>query len=203
MNHSARGLLVCAISMLALSTEVSAATFYSYNISQSLPCNNCNGNITLSGSVTTDGLGSLSAGNLPVWNLVMSVSGETPITITQNNSSFNTVGSTQINATAADLTFTLNGRSDAFSFAGNSNAPAIWNYGLGSSSIFTFFAGATQYTAQQALTYPSTVTASLIATSEVPEPSSSRLLLLSLACFLIGSGYVTIHAHRGPSLTST
>jgi hypothetical protein len=162
------------------------ATFYSYDLTETLPCNssNCSGSLTLTGSVTTAGLGALSANDISVWDLTMSGSGQTSIRLTQNNSTFSTFGSVQIQATANDLTFTSNSTNNGFTFGGSAAAPATWIYGASSSSIFTFGNGDDQLSAVQMLSFPSTFTAELASASAVPEPGSWLLMVLAGTVFL-------------------
>jgi hypothetical protein len=172
--------------LAALEAHAAPLTFYTYSVSaESLPCNsaNCpsNASINLQGTITTDGLGTLAASDIVVWNLAIALSGQTPIRLTQNNGQFSTFGSSQILATSSDLTMTRSTSSDGFSFGGSVNAPASWFYGIGQpAQVLSYNTDAnTQYTAQQTLTTPSTFTASLLSATETPEPASLFLVLIA------------------------
>jgi hypothetical protein len=102
------GSLAFSLGLTLFVAQGSAASFYTYNVSESLPCSNCTGNISLQGTITTDGLGSLSGKDVVVWGLTMSLSNQPPILLTQNNSAFSTYGSPQIQGTASNLIITLN-----------------------------------------------------------------------------------------------
>lgn len=171
--------------LVALETD--AATFYTYHVAaESLPCNSANGagnsNIDLQGTITTDGLGTLSASDIVVWDLTITLSDQTPIHLTQNKGPFSTFGSPQMLATSSELTMTRHISSDRFIFAGSSTAPASWFYGLTPSLEVLFYNtdANIQYYVQRMLTTPSTFTATAVAaTEEVPEPASVVLVVIA------------------------
>ena len=186
MKLSKFATLSLLLGLAALAAPAAPLTFYTYNVSaESLPCNasNCpdNTDIGLQGTMTTDGLGTLAASDIVVWNLTITLSGQTPIPLTQNNGQFSTFGSLQILATNSDLTITRKASSDGFAFGGSSSAMASWFYGIGQPAEVLFYNtdANTQYTAQQMLTTSSTFTASVLSTTETPEPASLFLFLIA------------------------
>ena len=126
-----------------------------------------------------------------VWDLAITLSGQTPIRLTQNNGQFSTFGSPQILATSSDLTMTRNASSDGFSFGGSINALASWFYGIGPPAEVLFYNtdANTQYNAQQMLTTPSTFTASILSATETPEPASFSLVLIAGFILLASGGH--------------
>jgi hypothetical protein len=108
----------------------------SYNVAESVPCmvTIYDGNITLTGTITTDALGALSFSDLVSWNLDFSANGQTLGTFTSSNSSFVTSGNPQIVATSDLLLVTINTSADEFNLAGNSSAPGLWTYSGGGPS---------------------------------------------------------------------
>ncbi len=109
-----------------------AAANTTYEVNESLICSSggCSGSLGLTGSITVDQLGSLSAANIVGWNLEIGNSVDTPVTLTQSNSAFTAVGAVQIAATASALTFALAVSTDGFEFDDTSTG-ASWIYGNG------------------------------------------------------------------------
>ena len=176
--------LTLVLGLVALAAHAAPLTFYTYNVSEALPCTsaNCpdNSNIALQGTITTDGLGILAARDIVVWDLTFTLTGQTPIRITQSSGGFGTKGSPQIQATSSDLTLTLNTPSDGFSFTGSSGgADALWYYTSPAQLLLFVKSETEQYSAQQKLTLPVTLTATAVSASDVPEPASFALVLLA------------------------
>ena len=176
--------LIPVLGLVAFAAHAAPLTFYTYSVSESLPCNsaNCpdNSDIGLQGTITTDGLGTLAARDIVVWDLTFSLTGQTPIRITQSNGGFATKGSPQIQATSSDLTLTLNTLSDGFTFTGSTaTASALWYYASAAQQLLFAASPNEQYYAQQKLTLPATLTATAVSATEVPEPASFGLVLLA------------------------
>ncbi len=178
--------LIPVLGSVACAAHAAPLTFYTYDVFEALPCNsaNCpdNTNIGLQGTITTDGLGTLAARDIVVWDLTFTLTGQTPIRITQSSGGFATKGSTQIQATSTDLTLTLNTLSDGFTFTGSTaTAAAFWYYASSAQQLGIATSPNDQYFAQQKLTLPSTLTAAAVSTTAVPEPASLGLVFLA-AC---------------------
>jgi hypothetical protein len=193
---------VVALSLTLFSVKGNAASFYTYDVApESLACNSPNcasgATIDLSGTITTDGLGSLVSNDIVSWDLAITLTGQSPIRLTQNIGSFGAFGSPQISATASDLTITINSTSQGFSFGGAESAPASWAYGVGEPFQVLFYntSDGTQYTAQQMFDLPSTFTASAVGAVATPEPASLPLLLAA-SMILLGSGLVNKSARH-------
>jgi hypothetical protein len=171
-----------------------AASFFTYDVPlESLACTsaNCSSGsaISLIGTITTDGTGSLSASDIVAWDLSITLSGQSAIRLTQNMGSFSTIGSPIISATSSDLTITLNQPPDGFQFAGSPTTPASWLYGVSPplETIFYNTSDGKQFYANRMLSLPSTFTASALAAVETPEPDSlsmAGLALLGSALFI-------------------
>jgi hypothetical protein len=178
------------LAFVLLKAEAAPITFYTYGVSESLVCTSVNcpndSNIALQGTLTTDGLGSLTAKDVVVWDLTITLTGQAPIRLTQNNGQFSTFGSPQILATSRDLTITRNTTSDGFTLGGNTNAPASWLYGAPIEVLFYNTSAGDQYSAQRILSTPSTFTAAAVSSTVTPEPSSLNLGLIA-AFFLFAS----------------
>jgi hypothetical protein len=192
MNLLKSLILTLVLALAGLEAHAAPLTFYSYSVSESLPCTslNCSSNedITLQGTLTTDGLGALTAKDIVVWDLNVTLTGQAPIRLTQNNGSFSTAGSPQILATGTDLTITRNTTSDAFSLLGNNNADASWFYGVSSANTLFYNTTATDpYYAQQMLSTPSTFTAAAVSAVETPEPASRYLIFIASLVLLAAS----------------
>jgi hypothetical protein len=169
---------------VALGAHAAPLVFYTYNVSEALPCTsaNCsdNANIAVQGTITTDGLGTLDRRDIVVWDLTFTLTGQTPIRITQSNGGFATTGSPQIQATNSDLSLTLNTWSDGFAFSGNSaNAGVSWLYSSPAQVIILGTSGNDQYSAQQQTNLPATLTATAVSAAEAPEPASLSLAFLA------------------------
>ncbi|MCA9075683.1 MAG: PEP-CTERM sorting domain-containing protein [Planctomycetaceae bacterium] len=82
-----------------------------YNVSHSFAANNGGaGTIDIMGTITTDGtLGSITAGNVTMWDLAFSNPGGTQTTfhLTEMNSTFDISGGASLSATATTLDFTI------------------------------------------------------------------------------------------------
>jgi hypothetical protein len=159
----------------------------SYNVAESVPCMAavCDGNINLTGTITTDALGALSLSDLVSWNLDFSADGQTLGTFTSSNSSFGTVGNPQIVATGDLLVVTINTTADEFNLSGNGSAPGIWTYSGGgpsqlSAESLIWTSPEVQVNGRQSLTLPSNFEAtSGLGATPIPEPASFLTLLVS------------------------
>ena len=167
--------------------QTSRADSYIYQTSSSLLCTACvDQKMELTGFITVDKLGSLSASDVTGWDITINPLGSTPETLTGANSAFHLVGAATMTATADALSIAIPSNAAGFDFSSHDLA---WTYGeSGPAQVVTYQLNDKLLIGEEVVGFPSTFTAQAeVENTPVPEPASLALMGLGGVSMAVGS----------------